>query len=138
MVISMKPVTVVCEDRTGLLADVSYVLSKSGIAIDGLDVHVVGGKAILSLMVKDPRKTKAVLEKNGFSTMGLDALVIKLSKRFRTISDIKQLLEKKKVKMEDISEISSDVNDGVFAITVNKPRKATRLLEDFMIYGATA
>ncbi len=130
----MRPVTVVCEDRTGLLADVSYILSKSGININSLDVHVVGGKAILSLQVKDPKKAKIILEKNGFSTMGLDAIVIKLSKNLRNITQIKEMLERKKVKMENISEISSDVNDGVFAITVNKPRKATRLLEDFVVY----
>ncbi len=132
----MRPVTVVCEDRTGLLADVSYILSKSGININSLDVHVVGGKAILSLQVKDPKKAKIILEKNGFSTMGLDAIVIKLSKNLRNITQIKEMLERKKVKMENISEISSDVNDGVFAITVNKPRKATRLLEDFVVYDS--
>lgn len=132
----MRPVTVVCDDRTGLLADVSYILGKSGINISSLDVHVVGGKAVISLEVKDPKKAKTILEKNGFSTMGLDAIVIRLSKKFRNISDIKQMLEKKKVRMENISEISSDVNDGVFAITVNKPRKATKLLGDYMIYGS--
>lgn len=132
----MRPVTVVCEDRTGLLADVSYILSKSGININSLDVHVVGGKAILSLHVKDPKKAKTILEKNGFDTMGLDAIVIKLSKNFRNITHIKEMLERKKVKMENISEISSDVDNGVFAITVNKPRKATRLLEDFVVYDS--
>lgn len=129
----MRPVTVVCEDRTGLLADVSYILSKSNVNINSLDVHVVGGKAIISMEVKDPKKAQTILEKNGFSTVSLDAIVIKLSNKFRTIGEVKALLESKRVKTEDISEISSDVNDGVFAITVNKPRKASRLLEQFMV-----
>ena len=129
----MRPVTVVCEDRTGLLADVSYILSKSNININSLDVHVVGGKAVISLEVKDPKKAKTILEKNGFSTVNLEAIVIKLSNKFRTIGEVKALLESKRVKAENISEISSDVNDGVFAITVNKPRKASRLLEQFMV-----
>ena len=129
----MRPVTVVCEDRTGLLADVSYILSKSNININSLDVHVVGGKAVISLEVKDPKKAKTILEKNGFSTVNLEAIVIKLSNKLRTIGEVKALLESKRVKAENISEISSDVNDGVFAITVNKPRKASRLLEQFMV-----
>ena len=129
----MRPVTVVCEDRTGLLADVSYILSKSNVNINSLDVHVVGGKAVISLEVKDPKKAQTILEKNGFSTVDLEAIVIKLSNKFRTIGEVKALLESKRVKAENISEISSDVNDGVFAITVNKPRKASRLLEQFMV-----
>jgi len=129
----MRPVTVVCEDRTGLLADVSYILSKSNININSLDVHVVGGKAVISLEVKDPKKAQTILEKNGFSTVNLEAIVIKLSNKFRTIGEVKALLESKRVKAENISEISSDVNNGVFAITVNKPRKASRLLEQFMV-----
>ena len=129
----MRPVTVVCEDRTGLLADVSYILSKSNININSLDVHVVGGKAVISLEVKDPKKAQGILEKNGFNTVDLEAIVIKLSNKFRTIGEVKALLESKRVKAENISEISSDVNDGVFAITVNKPRKACRLLEQFMV-----
>jgi len=129
----MRPVTVVCEDRTGLLADVSYILSKSNININSLDVHVVGGKAVISLEVRDPKKAQTILEKNGFSTVNLEAIVIKLSNKLRTIGEVKALLESKRVKAENISEISSDVNDGVFAITVNKPRKASRLLEQFMV-----
>ncbi len=129
----MRSVTVVCDDRRGLLADVSYILSKAGICIEGLDVHVIGRKAVLSLTVKDPKKAKGVLERNGFSTMGLDAIVIKVSNKLRGIGEIKKMLEKKKVKMENVSEITSDINDGVFAIIVNKPRKATRLLENFII-----
>ena len=131
----MRPVTVVCEDRTGLLADVSYILSKSNVNINSLDVHVVGGKAVISLEVKDPKKAQNILEKNGYDTVELGAIVIKLSNKFRTIAEVREMLTKKKVKMENISEISSDVNDGVFAITVNKPRKACRLLEQFMVYS---
>ncbi len=134
----MRSVVVVTEDKPGLLGDITYILSKSGIVINGVDVDVVGGKAVLSLVVKDPRKTKGVLERNGFMIVEPDALVVKVSDQPRSFADIMKMLERKKVRIEDYSEITSDDNGGVFALTVNKRRKASRLLENFMIGAASA
>jgi len=132
----MKSVVVVSEDRAGLLADVSYVLSKTGIPIDGIDVDVVGGKAIVSLSVKDNKKAKSELEKNGFRTVEPDALVIKISNHLKAMGDMMNMLERKKVRIQDLSEISSGTENKVLAITVNKRRKASRLLVNFMIGAA--
>ena len=74
----MKSVTVVAEDRVGLLADISYILGKSSINIDALSVDVVGKKAIIALTVKDPKHAGSVLEKNGFGIAEMDSIVIKL------------------------------------------------------------
>ncbi|NYZ76884.1 hypothetical protein H0O02_01055 [Candidatus Micrarchaeota archaeon] len=129
----MKPVVVVTDDRPGLLGDISYILSKSGIAIDGVDVDLIGSKTILSISVRDPKKAKGVLENNGYSAMELDAIVIKVTDRLKSFAEILRMLEKKKVHVEDYSEITSDDNNGIFALTVNKKRKASRLLGDFMV-----
>ncbi len=134
----MRSVVVVTEDKAGLLSDISYVLSKSGVAINGIDIDVVGGKAILSLTVKDPGRAKGVLERNGFSTVEPKALVIKVSHSLRSFAEVLRMLEKKKVRIEDYSEISSDNSGGVFALMVNKRRKASRLLENFMIGASPA
>ncbi len=129
----MRSVVVVTEDKPGLLGEMSYVLSKSGINISGVDVDIVGGKAIFSLIVKDPQKAKSVLERNGYIIVEPDALVIKVSNSLRSLAEVMQMLERKRVRVEEYSEISSDDNNGIFALTVNKRRKASRLLENFMI-----
>ena len=132
----MRSVVIVTEDKAGLLSDISYILSKSGVVISGIDLDVVGGKAILSLSVKDPGRAKGVLERNGFKIVEPKALVIKISHSLRSFADVMRMLEKKKVRIEDYSEITSDDNGGVFALMVNKRRKASRLLENFMIGAA--
>ncbi len=132
----MKPVVVVTDDRPGLLSDISYILSKSGMGIDTVDVDLVGGKAILSITVKDPKKAKTVLESNGYNTMELDTIVIKVPDRLKSFARIIEILERKKVRIEDCSEIISDENHGIFALVVDKKRKASRLLEKFMIGNA--
>jgi len=132
----MKPVVVVTDDRPGLLSDISYILSKSGVGIDTVDVDLVGGKAILSVTVKDPKKAKMVLESNGYNTMELDTIVIKVPDRLKSFARIIEMLERKKVRIEDCSEVISDENHGIFALVVDKKRKATRLLGEFIIGNA--
>lgn len=127
----MKTVTIVAEDRVGLLADVSYILGKSNINIDALCVEVINGKAIIAMGVKDPKKTSTVLQSNGFKTTGEDAIVIKVSNK--AVADIREMLEQEKVLVKQFNTISSNDKDTIYALEVDKPRKASKMLGSFII-----
>lgn len=127
----MKQVTIISDDRVGLLADISYILGKSGINIDGLSVDVIGGKAIIALEVRDPDRAKGVLENNGFTAANPEAIVIRVSNG--SIGRITEMLQGEKIQVTGLSELSSDENDRVVALHVDKPRKATKMLGPFML-----
>jgi hypothetical protein len=132
----MKSVTVIAEDRVSLLSDISYILGKSSINIESLNMDIVGGKAIISLMVKDPKKAKTVLEGNGFNTAQMDAIVIKVKNHLSEMAKVTEWLSKEKVSVEDCSMISSSPSEGIFAIRVDKPRKAAKLLGSMVLINA--
>lgn len=132
----MKTVTVVSDDRLGLLADISYVLGKSNVNIEGLFVDVVGGKAVISLEVRDTTKASEILTCNGFETTDNDAIVIKVQKN--NIEKITEMLDGKKIKTSDVSKLSSDSNDEIFALKVDKPRKASKVLSAFVLGSGTS
>lgn len=127
----MRSVTIVSDDRVGLLADISYILGKSSVNIDGLHVDVIGGKAVISMEVKDPRKATETLERNGFRAADPSAIVIKIANS--SMGKITEMLEVEKIKVNEVSTLSSDSNDGIFAINVDKPRKATKMLGPFIL-----
>ncbi|MBD3210492.1 hypothetical protein GF318_03875 [Candidatus Micrarchaeota archaeon] len=127
----MKSVTIVSEDRVGLLADISYVLGKSSLNIDGLVVDVIGGKAVISLEVKDPKKAKDILERNGFETAKPDAIVIKVAND--SVGKVTEMLEGEKVNVTEMTTLSGDNRDTVFAVHADKPRKATKMLAPFLL-----
>ena len=129
----MKSVTIVADDRVGLLADISYVLGKSNVNIDGLVVDVIGGRAVINLEVKDPKKAKDVLESNGFQTAKPDAIVIKVGND--SAGKITEMLEGEKVHVSEMTTLSSDTKDTIYAINVDKPRKATKMLTPFLLGG---
>ena len=124
----MKSITVVAEDRVGLLADISYVLGKSNIAIESLEVDVVGSKTIIALMVKDFKKASGILVSNGFHVTEHDALVVKLPNHAGEINRLADMLAGGQVKIQNMHMLSNDNEHGVFAVFVDKPRKAMRLL----------
>lgn len=129
----MKTITVVADDRIGLLADISYILGKSGLSMDGLTVEVVGGKAVMSLETRDPRKAQHILESNGFRTVKANSIVIKVSDHVRAAGEINEMLAGEKIRVKDLSLLSSDSRSGIFALLVDKPRKAARMLNEFIL-----
>jgi len=120
-------VTIVANDRVGLLSDISYILGKSNINIEALGVDVVGNKAIIALTVRDGKKTAAVLACNGFDVAETDALLIKLANEPGEISHIADKLSEGRVNIESMQLVSNDNEHGVFALYVDKPRKAALL-----------
>lgn len=128
----MRAVTVVAEDRVGLMADISYVLAKSHINIQSLHVDVVGEKAIIAMSVKDPKHARDILQKNGFSIIS-EPIVVKLPNVPGEMNRLTNRLHDEKVVIEDVHIVSTDVQGGVFALHVDKPRKAGRLLNEIMI-----
>jgi len=99
--------------------------------IDGLHVDVIGGKAVISMEVKDPKKADDILIRNGFKTTDPTAIVIKISNT--SMEKITEMLELEKVTIKGLSKLSSDSNEGIFAINVDKPRKATKMLSPFLL-----
>lgn len=132
----MKPVTVIADDRVALLADISYVLGKAGVNIETLNMEIVGGKAVISLLVRDPKKAKGILESNGYNTAELDAIVIKVSNHLSEMAKITEKLTKARVNIDNMSVISSSPQEGVFALKVDKPRKAVKLLGDNVLINS--
>ena len=62
----MKTITIISEDRVGLLADISYILAKSKVNIDEINADIVDGKAVIKLAVGDKEKATKALADNGY------------------------------------------------------------------------
>ncbi len=128
----MRSITVVSDNRNGVLADISYVLGKSGIDIDGLNVDIVGDKAIIAMGFKDAKRAGDVLEQNGFKTANAEAIIVRGTNN-EALLEIARTLEQGKVKVRRLLTLCSDAGNYVFAINVDKPRRAVRLLDHCVV-----
>ncbi len=131
----LKTITIVVKDKVGLLADISYILGKAGINIEELHADVVGDKAIISMGVKDVKKASDILKNSGFEIANPESIVIKVGKGHaeRVFSMLN--LEKVALKNKDI--LAKDEKEEVLAIAVDKPRKAVKILNEFLFENTT-
>ena len=129
----MKTITIVADDKIGLLADISYILGKAKINIESINVDVVGDKAIITLALSDNDRGKEVLEASGYRVTENDTIVVKLKDRPGELNKITSLLSNEGVSIENVYMLSRDGENTVLALKVDKPKKASTLLKEFEV-----
>ncbi len=129
----MKVLTIVADDKVGLLADISYILSKSRINIESVNVDLVSGKAIITLAMSDVVKGKSVLEASGYSVEGGESVVVKLSDQPGELSRITGILSKEGINIENVHTLSKDGKNTVLSIRTDKPKRAASILKNYLI-----
>ena len=131
----MKSVTIIADDKVGLLADISYVLGKAKINIESISVDVTGGKAVIGLILSDENRGKNVLEASGYNVGELNSIVIKLPDQSGELSRITTSLSKEGVNIQNVHMLSKDGKNTVISVVVDKPKRASTLLKDYLIGG---
>ena len=129
----MKYLTIVVDDRVGLIADISYILSKAKINIESISVEVVGDKAIISLGIKDLEKAQEVFRNSGYVFTKQNALVLKLLDRPGELNNIAFVLKEKNIKINNVHILSRGETQTIISIVVDKPKTAKKLLEKYLV-----
>jgi len=127
----MKELTIIAEDSVGLLADISYLLGKSKINIEAITAGIVGNNAVIHIIVKDEKRTKEVLEKNEYSVVSSDSFVIELDDAPGALSEVSKKLVDAKINMEKIYPLAVGGKTALYAVKVDKQKKASKVLEEY-------
>jgi len=129
----MKTVTIVSDDKVGLLADISYILAKANINIESLNVDVVGGKAVIMLSVKDDVKARSALVASNYKVNADNTIVIKLDDKPGELSKVTRMLADDGVNIENVLMLSRDSKNTILSMSVDKLARAQKLLKQYMI-----
>jgi hypothetical protein len=125
----MKTITIVEQDRVGLLMDISYILGKEKINIESITANAVGGKAIITITVKDGNEAKKTLIKNGFHIIEEDMLMVSLKDRPGELATLAKLMNDNGINLVNLYIVSKDAKNTIVAIKPDKPKKAKELLK---------
>jgi hypothetical protein len=128
----MKHITVILDDKVGVLADISYILGAAHINIETLSVVSMEGKAILVMFVKDEKKAKELLKSNKYNVLEEEMFLIKLKDQPGELSKVTSLLSKNKVNMSQVMVVAKEKGSSIMAFKVDKPKKAKRLMGPYL------
>ena len=128
----MKSITVVSEDKVGLLAEISHVLAKKQINIEHMDFEVVGKKAIVALTVTNTEGAKDALNASGFKVAQENCIVIRLNDKPGEFNRIAGMLAHEGIGIERVHMLSREGKRALLQLVVDKPEPATRILHDYL------
>jgi hypothetical protein len=129
----MKQLTVIMDDRVGLLADLSYLLGKAKVNIEAITVEVHGGKAIINLVVKDGPKASSVLKANSYHVLASEMLVVKIKDEPGELSALSKKLQEARINIVNLYLLVRGDGFCINALTVDKPAKARKALEPYLV-----
>ena len=129
----MKAITIVADDKVGLLADISYILAKSKINIEAINVDVVAGKAIITLSLSDVLRGKQVVEAAGYKVEEANSVVIKLNDEPGELNQVTAMLAKDGINVQNVHMLSRDGKTTVISLVVDKPKRASSVLGKYLI-----
>ena len=128
----IKQITVVAEDKIGLIADISYILGKAKINIESLSVEVQGNMCLIDLAVKDEAKAAVLLTSNGYQVLKADVLVVKIKDEPAQMAQFTARLAKEKISTVSMHIITKENGYDTYALQVDHTAKAKRVLAAYM------
>ena len=129
---SMEQITIIVDDKVGLLADISYILGKAKINIESLMVASMSGKAILTFFVKDEERATRILKASGYKVLESEILVVRLRDEPGQLSKMSSMLVSENISILNLYFIAKEKGSSIIALRVDKTKKAKKVLEPYM------
>ncbi|WP_207063657.1 ACT domain-containing protein [Motiliproteus sp. SC1-56] len=128
-----RQMTVVSQDRPGLLVEVTSLLAEAGIDIRDLDSQEVGGQQFLKLICSDYDRGLAVLTAVGFQVIAQETVLIRLEDRPGALAQVARQLAEESVAVRGISLIQQSEGVGLVAISSDNDRRVREIFADALI-----
>ncbi|VVC01543.1 ACT domain protein [uncultured archaeon] len=128
----MKQLTVVSEDKVGLLSDITFILGKAKINIEALQVEVRGKTAIIHMTLKDVAKASRLLEQNGYKLLESEIILVSVKDEPAQTAEMTALLSKEKISITNAYVVASGDGMCTMALKVDKPSKAKKVLAAYI------
>lgn len=128
----MKQITVLADDKVGILADISFILGRAKINIESIDVNVAGGKAVINLTVRDEKRASELLRANHYKVFESDIIVVQMPDVPGELSKMSKLLSDAGVNIELVHMLTRGTGTAVYSIKVDKLAKAQKVLSAYI------
>ena len=114
----------------GKLREITDILAKAGIDIRALSIADTSEFGILRLIVRDPQKAKALLEKNGFVATINDVVGVEINDRPGGLAEIVRLFAERDINMEYMyAFLTRTENKAYLVVRVDDASEVENLLE---------
>ncbi len=129
----MKDITIIEQDRPGLLASIASAFGREAVNIKRFSAHGVGGKAVLTLGVTDVDKALRVLRDNQINAVVDEILIVKLEDKPGALADITLKLKDAGCNLKTAYIVGRNGPTVFVALSVDEPHRAQLVLGDLLL-----
>ncbi|NOY62824.1 MAG: ACT domain-containing protein [Gammaproteobacteria bacterium] len=130
----MKQITIIGEDRSGMMAEISSALAEGGINIETLDAETIQEWTVMILTVDRYDDAIRVLQQNpDLRIITDDAILLRLEDRPGALAKIAKRFKDANINMRSVRIIRRDGQDALVAISTERSSAALELVKDSLV-----
>ncbi|MBT8047619.1 MAG: hypothetical protein HKN57_11430 [Xanthomonadales bacterium] len=129
----MKALNIVQEDHPGLLAEVTALLGREGIAVSDFAGLTVGNTAVLSLTIDRYKDAFRLLSDAGYRVIASEHLLVRLEKRPGALAELSRRLAEENVNVRGMHIVNKDEKAGIVALETVDHERAREVLKDILV-----
>lgn len=124
----MKQLTIIVDNKVGALADVTEVVSRSGINIISISAQGFENSAVIRLLTTDVNTAMSYLSKAGYNAVVSDIIVLKLIDRPGELYKVVKKLSKEGLNLRSVYIIGKEGDRTLVAIDPEDYKKALKIV----------
>ncbi len=129
----MRTITIVAQDRLGLMADVTELLAGSTINIESIQASKVDSTALIKIISDDADSAYTLLVDAGFHVVSQAGLLVRLKDEPGALARVSRTLAENNIDIRGVNIV--DQHDGyeLVAISCCDSEKAKEVLSDIVV-----
>jgi len=129
----VKVLTLIEEDRPGLLAEITSVLETAHVDLSDFSGQALGGTAVISLQAQPYGQAVRGLSDAGYRVGSHEHLLVRLDKHPGALAELSRRLADAQIDVRGMHIVNKDEAACIVALELSDPKKARALLADLMI-----
>lgn len=128
----MKQLTVLTENKPGVLADIATLLGDNGVNMQTISAETFADGAIIRLITKDTNTAKRVLSQAAYKVNESNVLIFRILDRAGELGKIAKMLSREKINIENVYLLTREDQYAFLALKVNDEAKARKIFSKYI------
>ncbi len=130
----MKTITIVCDDRPGIIAEVSEIVSSTGANIESFEAKTIGNLAIINISTDRDNKALIALTQSLFYGFSEDSILIQIDDQPGALAKISKQLKSADINLRSLRIVRRSKEKAIVSIGADKTDAIIEILKDVLIF----
>lgn len=129
----MKQISVITDNRSGVLAELSHALAARDVNIESIDGEAARETGVVTLTVDRYDEALLALQEAGFQAVSEDALIVRLTDAPGALARVAERFKSEAINIKSLRILRRDGGFAVVALVTEDNERARLLVGDLLV-----